>query len=880
MVTTLRLRYLHLIAIFLLIFSSLCLRASEHRLVGTELKQTLGNHAWTGLDLGTPHVITRVGFKSTGHSSDVLLGVFEGANQADFLDAVPLLLVQEDDGNTSKWQITPIRVSRAFRYIRFVAPASAGAMIVPVLFYGDEGVGDDSQFYQLTNLPTVSIHIVGEKEPHDKVSQLSCRIQLIYDHGHYLQDSLGTIRLRGNTSMSWPKKPYRIKFMHKTRPFRHSDIAAPAKCKKWTLINPYDDKTLLRNVLAFEASRRIGLTYTPWCQLVDVLVNGEFQGTYQFSDQVTVDEDRIPIPELLPEDNELPVLSGGYFLEMDALSGGEPCHFTSQHGIPVTIKSPDSDVISSIQRRYIEQHFNLMENTLYSDSYLDPENGYRRYIDVDSYMRHFLCSEFCANSDMYWSCYLYKNRSDDAFYIGPIWDVNLGFDNDGRSYPNRQAPDWTYRHVVSYAGTIRQWADRIQSDPKLQEELCSLWSDLRESGQMNSDSFVQFLDSLEREIDTSQKLNYLRWDNLCKYTMSNPQIAGSYAGEIDVVRQFIRDRFEWMDRRLSDPDPFSRQDTMHIADATDFFRFIIRVNQLGETGLNAVLDADIDFRGYDFSAGTSSAYYDGTFDGCGHHLLVGYRRTDNNAAPFGYLSGTVQNLIVEGDIYTSAKFAAGIAAHSYGSIVQRCVSLVNIYSSISGDGTHAGLVAVTDGGGTIRQCVFAGSMEGTQTAYNGGLVGWASTTTIIQDCLQLGNIQCSPTGSNTICRNYGNVQSSGCYYLQSYGETGAVERHTTERALNNGSLCYRLNGNSSDASSVIWRQNLNFGEPDSFPMPLPGHGIVYYQEGEYTNICPDFVQIPMQGQSRSDVYFDLHGRPLSHPFSGLYIRDGKKILQK
>lgn len=856
------------------------LSASERRLVGTELRYSSGGHAWTGLDLGAPYVVTRVGFMSSGNKSDVFLGVFEGANQRDFQDAVPLWLVQKDDGNTYQWQITPINVSRGFRYLRFVAPQSANGKLVSILFYGEKGEGDDSQFYQLTNLPTVSIHIAGEKEPKDKVNQIDCRVQLIYDDGHLIQDSAATIRLRGNTSMGWPKKPYRIKFQHKTRPFRQSDLAAPAKCKKWTLVNPYDDKTLLRNVLAFEASRRIGLAYTPWCQLVDVLVNGEFRGTYQFTDQVTVDKDRIPVPELLPEDNELPVLSGGYFLEMDALAGGEPCHFTSQRGIPVTVKSPDSDAITPVQRQYIEQHFNLMESTLYSDNYLDPEDGYRRYIDADSYMRHFLCSEFCANSDMYWSCYLYKNRDEDAFHIGPVWDVNLGFDNDGRSYPNRQAPDWTYRHVVSYAGTIRQWADRIQSDPLLQEELCTMWSDLRESGRMDPEGFVQYLDSLEDYVDASQRLNFLRWDNLLQYTMGNPQIGGSYAGEVEVVRSFIRDRFVWMDRRLSNPDPVSRLDTMHIADASDLFRFTMRVNQMGETGLNAILEADIDYRDYDQSIGTSSAYYNGTFDGGGHRILIDFHRTDNIAAPFGYLSGTVQNLVVEGDIHTSAKFAAGIASHSYGSTVQRCVSHVHIHSTISGDGTHGGLVAVTDGGGTIRQCVFAGSMEGNKTGYNGGIVGWASTVTKIEDCLQLGDIQCSSEGSHTISRNYGNVQSSGCFYLQPYGETSTSERRTTERALSNGSLCYRLNGNSTDVSTTVWRQNLDTGVTDSYPVPLQDHGIVYFLDGVYTNCCPDIVQVPLQAKPQSDIYFDLQGRPVARPYSGLYIRNGKKVLMK
>ena len=59
---------------------------------------------------------------------------------------------------------------------------------------------------------------------------------------------------------------------------------APAKEKKWTLINNYGDKTLMRNILAFEVSRRVGLGYTPFCHPVDVIVNGEYRGCYQLCD--------------------------------------------------------------------------------------------------------------------------------------------------------------------------------------------------------------------------------------------------------------------------------------------------------------------------------------------------------------------------------------------------------------------------------------------------------------------------------------------------------------------------------------------------------------------------------------------------------------------
>ena len=47
------------------------------------------SYTWAGLDLGSPHVITRVGWAPRNDSNGparVVLGVFEGANSPDFMD--------------------------------------------------------------------------------------------------------------------------------------------------------------------------------------------------------------------------------------------------------------------------------------------------------------------------------------------------------------------------------------------------------------------------------------------------------------------------------------------------------------------------------------------------------------------------------------------------------------------------------------------------------------------------------------------------------------------------------------------------------------------------------------------------------------------------
>ena len=116
------------------------------------------SNTWVGLDLGVPHVITKLGWSPrSGQARRVQLGVFEGSNSPDFLDAVPLYLIP-NQGVVNDMIYADVSVTRGFRYVRYVGPNDARCNIAELEFYGYEGEGVDSVWYQVTNLPTVSIH--------------------------------------------------------------------------------------------------------------------------------------------------------------------------------------------------------------------------------------------------------------------------------------------------------------------------------------------------------------------------------------------------------------------------------------------------------------------------------------------------------------------------------------------------------------------------------------------------------------------------------------------------------------------------------------------------------------------------------------------------
>jgi len=234
---------------------------------------SVGN--WIGLDLGEKHVITKIAYcprVDSDYRHRLQLGIFEGANNPDFGDAIPLFIIP---GLTErKLTEQEIECTRGFRYVRFIFPTpqeeGKSNYMGEMKFYGYKGEGDNSKLPQLTNLPTISIHTINAEEITSKETYIKGIITAIWDNGTKFHTDSLEIRGRGNNSWTHPKKPYRIKMFKKG-----SLLGLPAKAKSWTLINNYGDKTLMRNMLAFDFSKRLEMPYTSPAEAVDVVLNGD-----------------------------------------------------------------------------------------------------------------------------------------------------------------------------------------------------------------------------------------------------------------------------------------------------------------------------------------------------------------------------------------------------------------------------------------------------------------------------------------------------------------------------------------------------------------------------------------------------------------------------
>ena len=194
--------------------------------------------------------------------------------------------------------------------------------------------------------------------------------------------------------------------------------------------------------------------------------------------------------------------------------------------------------------------------------------------------------------------------------------------------------------------------------------------------------------------------------------------------------------------------------------------------------------------------GTSDHRFQGTFLG-GSHTLTFTKGSAQNAfgeqycAPFRYTDGaTIQNLKVEGEIYTAQKFAAGLVARNAGTTtITNCHVSTVIHSSVGGDGTHGGFIANPEGNVNFSNCAYDGRMfTSSSTDQCGGFIGWHNSKTFnITNSLYAPNPNITPadnevaiaTSCATFVRGGSPAEGSTCYYTEAMGTAQGTQVYAT-----------------------------------------------------------------------------------------------------
>lgn len=544
-----KLKIFLILSLVIIKISSLNLRQEEEPILKqSEIKYTTKDNV---IEISSEHVITQISWTKKGDNKlNYILGVFEGANDPSFSDAVPIAMIKEE-GVLNEVNIIDVNVPNTYKYVRYIPPNKEKADISPIKLSGElksEVNASQKKDFQVTNLPLVSIHVDNSVFPSNKEQEYNCKVVII-NNGKIETNEKATIKIRGkSTSGVSDKKPYRIKFETKQQ-----ILGLAGSYKKWTLIANFYDKSLIRNAVAFKVSEIMKFDFTARYIPVDVIMNGDYRGTYYLCDQMDVGEERINIEKMEKTDVSEPNLSGGYFLEVDG--GGSFYHYTNYKttkGISWKLNYPDDDDIAPQQLTYITEKFNKFESEVYS--------GNVDSLDLETYSKFFLVEEFCGDPDAVWSsCYFYKKRNDDKFYFGPVWDFDLGFDNDQRLTPTNDKPQFAFTYGAS-AGTMMDFTKTLIGHKTVIENIQKTWENLLNNG-LDEKTLIEFIENKKEQIQESSTLNSMKWDNVPK--QKNPwgfdwgdmgpfaRKAESFNDAVDRLKEYVKKRFDSLSRVIN-----------------------------------------------------------------------------------------------------------------------------------------------------------------------------------------------------------------------------------------------------------------------------------------------------------------------------------------
>jgi len=420
---------------------------------------------------------------------------------------------------------------------------------------------------QSSNLPIVIVNTGNEVISDDPKVRVNFGIiyngpgvrNYMTDPFHY--SGLAGMEFRGSSSQMFPKKPYGVELWAADSSALDTGFIGLPSESDWILNPNYSDKTLLHNVLSYDLSEKMGHYATRW-RMVELVINGQYEGVYILSEKIKRDKNRVDISKLTPVDNTAPDVTGGYIFKIDKTTGSGGNGWTSNYAPAVSgngqtiyfqYEYPKETEITPQQQAYIAAFVDSFETALYNNNF-DTATGWRRYAKQTPLVDYFLLNELSRNVDGYrLSTYLYKHKitKGGKLHIGPVWDYDIAWHN--ANYCNGQlTTGWAYQFGNDCPGDywqIPMWWDHLLQDTNFTKALRCRWEQLKVKF-LSVNSLHGWLDSMAVYLNEGQQRNFTRWPILGTWVWPNSSTPPTYQGEIDELKQWISARWNWLDANI------------------------------------------------------------------------------------------------------------------------------------------------------------------------------------------------------------------------------------------------------------------------------------------------------------------------------------------
>ena len=386
------------------------------------------------------------------------------------------------------------------------------------------------------NIPVVKIMTDGAAGIYDKDNYVPGTIVIEDPDGMCSDVEVFTSRMgirgRGNSTWSFPKKPWKVKLDSK------AELLGMPADKEWALLANYADRTLLRNITAMRLSEICGFSWTPRMHSVEVYLNDKYQGVYTLCEHKKVSKDRVNIDIVSESDNSGDALTGGYYLEIEEQQDETTCWWTSM-GVPMMFSDPEEPTAQ--QYEYVTGLFESFEQALWAKDWSEA-TGYLKYIDVDSFIDNYIVQELTKNIDgnLRKSSFITKERGK-KMEMYHLWDFDLTLGNCGYfwgDFGNGPENFWIKAH---------KWYPHLFADPAFVDKVQDRWNELLPEFEKIPD----FIDEQAHIIEEARIRNFERWSILESVDWVYFPSLGSYEKELEYLKEFYVERLEWLDREIN-----------------------------------------------------------------------------------------------------------------------------------------------------------------------------------------------------------------------------------------------------------------------------------------------------------------------------------------
>ena len=334
------------------------------------------------------------------------------------------------------------------------------------------------------------------------------------------EDYVGTTKIkgRGNSTWTFPKKPYRLKLDGAA-----SLLGLPAD-KDWILLANYLDPSLMVTAIAMKTGQLLNMPYTNNIIPVEVTINGTYMGNYNFTEQKEVAPNRVDLEE------------GSVWLEMDSYYDEDYKFRSASYDLPVMVHYPDlagyAPTNANTELAKIQTDFNTMEQLVSSSSF--PNNNYLDFIDAPSMVDYLIVYNLCQNEEINHpkSTFLYKHKGG-KYMMGEIWDFDWAFDfEDDNVYFNDYSKSLFWTGSKAEEGT--KFFSRFVTDPVIKTLYKQEWSSFKIN---KLPLLLQYFDEYAALITDSQKRDYAVWKTG----------DGDFKGEVQKLRAWLQNRASYID---------------------------------------------------------------------------------------------------------------------------------------------------------------------------------------------------------------------------------------------------------------------------------------------------------------------------------------------